>query len=451
MASPSSAVSRSSSLADLRYFLLLALRSFRRDRFLTISIMLTLGVGIAASMTVFSILHVLSGDPIPEKSTRLFRPTISGNSPGNDKQSYLYSLAEAQDLLEQLRPPERGAIMAQGFAASISVPGGPKRQGPQVVFTSASFFSLFNVPFRQGAAWNADADATGDHVAVLSKAIARELFGSGPALGKLVNFGGVSVRVVGVTDDWHPIPRFYDLTFGAYSSSDNVYVPLRSIRDMDSQAFVAWNCGNEAGKSIQGGHYAALLGPHCSWITVWTELFSPQGHQRLEAFVAKTLAQVKKEGHAMPSAASSLPNVLQALDDAHVVPGDIRAYTVMGFLFLWLCVLSATGTLLGKFLRRSAEIGVRRSLGASRNDILVQFLVESGMLGVGSGILGIALAELSLTVIRHSPTYLSQVVGMSGALLATTVSLAVVSGVLAGLLPAWRAARTNIGVIIKVS
>src|SRR5580704_2813613 len=126
MASPSStAVSRSSSLADLRYFLLLALRSFRRDRFLTISIMLTLGVGIAASMTVFSILHVLSGDPIPEKSARLFQPTISHDDLASDNRPHLYSLADAQELTQQLRPPERGTIMAQGFAATVGAPGGP--------------------------------------------------------------------------------------------------------------------------------------------------------------------------------------------------------------------------------------------------------------------------------------------------------------------------------------
>jgi putative ABC transport system permease protein len=253
-------------------------------------------------------------------------------------------------------------------------------------------------------------------------------------------------------DNWRPIPRFYDLTPGAYAPADDVYVPLRSISDMNSQVGVSWSCPDPAsGKDIQSGHFAALLGPGCGWVSVWIEISSPQGRRRLEGFLAKSLAQVKKDGHVLPAASSSLPDVLESLENAHVVPGDIRAYTVMGFLFLCLCVLSATGTLLGKFLRRSSDIGVRRALGASRIDILLQFLVESGLLGIGSGILGIVLSELSLAAIRHSPTYLSQVVGMSGELLVTAVCLSVISGMLAGLLPAWRAAHTDIGVIVKVS
>ncbi|HTV78099.1 MAG TPA: ABC transporter permease [Steroidobacteraceae bacterium] len=434
----------------LRYFVLLALRSFRRDLFLTITIMLTLGVGIAASMTVFSILHVLSGDPIPEKSARLFQPTLSNDESVSANRPHLFSLPDAQQFIKQLQAPDRGTILAQGFAAAVTVPG-HKHQNPSILFTSPTFFTLFDVPFLQGSPWSTDADATGDHVVVLSRAIARELFGATPALGKMVSMGGVSVRVVGVTDEWHPIPHFYDLTAGAYAPSDNVYVPLKSIRDMNSEVFVGWACGNPEIADLQAGRRAPLLGPRCEWLSVWTELFSPEGRQRLETFLSKYVAQLKKDGHAAPSASGSLPNVLQSLQNAHVVPGDIRAYTVMGFLFLWLCVLSATGTLLGKFLRRSSEIGVRRALGASRNDILMQFLVESGSLGVGSGILGILFAETSLTIIRHSPTYLSGVVGMSGALLAAAVTLAVMSGLLAGLLPAWRAAGTDIGVVIKVA
>ena len=452
MADPGTSTNRSSSADTLGYFVLLALRSFRRDRLLTISIMLTLAVGIAASMTVFSILHVLAGDPIPEKSDRLFKPTFSGGGLTNDNRPHLFSLPDAQAMIRQLWPPERGTILAQGFAATISTPDGRRNQGPSVLFTSAPFFTLFDVPFLQGGPWNAAADATGDHVAVLSRPLARELFGATLALGKTVTLGGLSVRVVGVTDNWHPIPRFYDLSPGAYTSSDNINIPLKSIRDMNSQVFVSWGCPDaSAGKQIQGGHFAPLLGPGCGWVSVWAEISSPQGRRRLAAFLAKSLVQLKKEGHASPSASSSLPDVLQTLQRAHVVPGDIRAYTVMGFLFLWLCVLSATGTLLGKFLRRSPEIGVRRALGASRTDILLQFLIESGLLGAGGGVLGVLLAQLSLTAIRHAPTYLSQVVGMSATLLVASVSLAVICGVLAGLMPAWRAARTDIGIVLRVS
>lgn len=453
MASPSSPISRSSSLVDLRYFFLLALRSCRRDRFLTISIILTLAVGIAASMTVFSILHVLSGDPIPQKSARLFQPTITSAGRVDDNMPHVYSFPDAQKLIEQLRPPDRGAIMAQAFATTVGSPGRPTQQQTLLRLTSSPFFTMFDVPFLQGGPWNAAADATGEHVTVLGKTFARKLFGVTPALGKIVTLGGLSFQVVGVIDDWHPIPRFYDLTVGAYAPADSAYVPLTSIRDMNSEVFLAWlNCSDgTASKVVQTGHFAPLLGPECQWVSVWAEISSAQGQHRFAAFLAKTLEQMKKAGHATPSDSSSLPNVLQLLKIARVVPGDIRAYTVMGFLFLSLCVLSATATLLGKFLRRSSEIGIRRALGASRTDILIQFLIESGLLGVGGGVLGVLLAELSLTAIRHAPTYLSQVVGMSAILLAASVSLAVLCGVVAGLMPAWRAAHTDIGIILRVS
>ena len=56
----------------LGYYLQLALRSFRRNKVLTALMVLTIGVGIGAAMTTLTVYHVLSGDPIPDKSARLF-------------------------------------------------------------------------------------------------------------------------------------------------------------------------------------------------------------------------------------------------------------------------------------------------------------------------------------------------------------------------------------------
>ena len=58
------------------YYFDLALRSFRRNKVLTALMVLAIALGIGASMTTLTIFHVLSGDPIPQKSDRLFTPQL---------------------------------------------------------------------------------------------------------------------------------------------------------------------------------------------------------------------------------------------------------------------------------------------------------------------------------------------------------------------------------------
>ncbi|MCL6485598.1 MAG: ABC transporter permease, partial [Janthinobacterium lividum] len=59
-----------------RYYLTLGLRSLRRNRALTALMILTLAVGVAASVSTVTILHAMSGDPLPHKSDRMFVPLI---------------------------------------------------------------------------------------------------------------------------------------------------------------------------------------------------------------------------------------------------------------------------------------------------------------------------------------------------------------------------------------
>ena len=96
------------------------------------------------------------------------------------------------------------------------------------------------------------------------------------------------------------------------------------------------------------------------------------------------------------------------------------------------------GLLLTKFLRRSSEIGIRRALGASKVSIFLQLLVESAVIGVVGGLLGLALAWLGLWAIRHSASSYADLAHLDMPMLGATFALAIISSVLAGLLPAWR-------------
>ena len=101
----------------------------------------------------------------------------------------------------------------------------------------------------------------------------------------------------------------------------------------------------------------------------------------------------------------------------------------------------SVGLLLAKFLRRSEEIGVRRALGASRRAIFTQFLIEAGSVGLVGGVLGLGLAWMGLYVVRQQPVDYAPLARLDPSMLAATFAISVASSLLAGCLPAWRAAR----------
>jgi putative ABC transport system permease protein len=107
------------------------------------------------------------------------------------------------------------------------------------------------------------------------------------------------------------------------------------------------------------------------------------------------------------------------------------------------------GLLLTKFMRRSADIGVRRALGASKRSIFAQLLVEAGVIGVVGGVLGLALAWLGLWAVRHQPTDYAELAHLDVPMLAATFALAIASCVLAGLMPAWRGCQVSPSIQLK--
>jgi putative ABC transport system permease protein len=111
--------------------------------------------------------------------------------------------------------------------------------------------------------------------------------------------------------------------------------------------------------------------------------------------------------------------------------------------------VNTMGLLLAKFSVRSAEVGVRRALGATRGAIFRQFLVEAAVIGLAGGLLGLAFSALSLWLIRGASRELAVVARMDWAMLAATFAIAVGASLVAGLLPTWRAAQVTPALQLK--
>ncbi len=416
------------------YYLDLALRSLKRNKLLTTLMVLALALGIGACITTLTVLKLLSGDPMPQKSSRLFYPQIdpmplAGN--GETKPQDTLSYVDAMNLLHAHKA-EREAVTAL-TRAKISPPlAGQHPFFSDGVMTTANFFPMFDVPFQYGRGWSAAEENNRARVAVIAGFLNDRLFAGANSVGKVIRVNEHDYRVIGVLKPWAPQPRFYAHMLGGrdYGDGDAVFLPLESARadDMDPGNV---NC-------YAMGDMSKLETAPCMWLGMWVELRDASDAGAYKAFLSNYVQQQIALGR-LHRTDVALPALMPWLRSMQIVPDDVRLQAGLAFGFLLICVVNTVGLLLAKCLRRSREIGVRRALGASRTAIFAQFMVEAGMIGLAGGVLGLVFAELGLWAIRHQPAQYASLAHLDLAMFIFTFVVALVASLLAGILPAWRA------------
>ena len=419
------------------YYFQLALRSLKRTKVLTGLMVLAIAVGIGASMTTLTVLHVLSGDPLPGRSAHLYFPQLDprdmrGFQPDGEPTKQV-TWIDGMNLLHARRA-DRQALMTGG-----SVPIQPTEANldsfyADARYTTADFFPMFGVSFQYGSAWNAEADENHARIAVISSKLNARLFGGKDSVGKTIRANDADLRVVGVIGDWRPDPHFYDLYHGTYDAHEDVFTPLSTSRDLEFDHSGSTDCW---GKST--GNQRKLEQATCTWLQFWVELDTPEEAAAYKAFLVHYAQEQRALGRFERPPNVRLRNVMQWLDFNKVVPGDVRLQTWLAFAFLLVCLVNTVGLMLAKFLRRSGEIGVRRALGAARRAVFEQLLVEAGIVGLVGGIGGLLLALLGLWLVRQQPADYAKLAYLDPMMLVVTFALAIGAALLAGLLPAWRA------------
>ena len=428
------------------YYLNLALRSFRRNKALTALMVLAIALGIGASMTTLTVFHVLSGDPIPDKSDRLFYVQLDpepmrGYRPGEEPQSQLTRF-DSETLLKQKRGLRQTLTSGGNVVISSDKPG----TTPQLVdarYASADFFPMFDVPLRYGRAWTASEDDAKARVAVISKELNDKEFGGGDSTGKTLHIAPNDFRIIGVLDAWRLTPRFYDLYNDNYGATEGVFMPFSTARDLDLGTQGNTNCWADS-----NGDSRALNAP-CAWVQYWVELDSAGKAADFRNYLVNYSNQQRAAGRFERPANVRLRNVMELMAFNKVVPGDVRLQLWLALGFLLVCLVNTVGLLLAKFLRRSGEIGVRRALGASRAEIFKQCVVEAGTVGLAGGVFGLLLALLGLWAVRQQPASYASLAHLDGSMLLLTFVLAVAASLLAGLLPAWRAMQVTPAIQLK--
>jgi putative ABC transport system permease protein len=402
--------------ASIGYDLRFGLRMLRKSPAFTLIAVIALALGIGANTAIFSVVNALLLRPLPfknpeqlvmiwENATHLGFPKNTP-SPANfldwQKQSTAFS--------------GMAAVAPKNF--NLTGVGEPERLDGRRA--SANLFDLLGVNPITGRTFVPQDDQPGTKVAILGENLWKRRFGGDPSIiGRAIALNGETYTVVGV------VPANFQLpSFGIWH--DQVWVPL---------AFPAEEAAN------RGDHFLEVIGRLKPGVTL-------QSAQAEMETIAARLAQQ------YPDFNTRIGAFVNPLDEEIV--GDMKPALLIllgavAFVLLIACA-NVANLLLARAAVRQKEIALRLALGADRARLTQQLLVESVLLSLLGGIVGLGLAYAGLHVLtQFIPGDLAQAdsIAIDAKVLAFTLGIAIVTGLAFGLAPASQASNFDLNETLK--
>ena len=306
-----------------RYYLKLGVLSIRANPALSALMVIAIAIGIGACMTITTIHHIMSGNPIPQKSDQLFyvqvdnwdptRPYSEPNEPP-EQLTYLDAIA-----LMEANKASRQVISFKTMRVIEPETEGDRPFQIEARATTADFFSMFDVPFTYGSGWDQSADNALERVVVLSDTLNEQLFGGENSVGQMLRVNGESYQIAGVISKWDPVPKFYDLNNSSYQKSELMFYPFSIAVDRELGSSGNTNCW----KPIGDGGMAAFRASECIWIQMWVELHGESERQDYLQFLDAYVEEQKQLGRFPRPSNNRLSNVEEWMDINEVVDGDV--------------------------------------------------------------------------------------------------------------------------------
>jgi putative ABC transport system permease protein len=430
------------------YYLALGIRSLSNQRLITFWMILLIALGVAGTVSTFSLLRAVSSNPFAAKAHRLFAPQIDNHGPDYVKISGGIDPVLTLRDVQALRAHDSAHLQTAIYSINLSLVPADATIDPLEAngyAVTLDYFRMLDVPFRFGAPWTKTADDEGSNEVVIGDELNQKVFRGANSVGREITLDGHLYRISGVLAPWNPLPRFYAASDGKVFDRDapQLFMPFRLALNLRIPT-----AGGSYGESLPAWDMRSEI----SFISYWVELpdSAAAAHYRnyLHAYADEQRAAGRFQWH--PNVA--LRDQEDWLNYQQVVPPEARISFVVALGLLAVCAVNTVGLLLARFTRRSGDIGVRRALGGSKSAILFQYLTEAAIIGLAGGLLGGVLTacfvnSLSLVfpveVARLAHTTLTTL------LLAPIVALGIV--LLAAAYPVLRASRIEPGWQLKSS
>lgn len=419
---------------------------------------LTLALGLASVMTMLTLLSVLSADPLPGISHKLHiawadsRPAPrSGEDDSTDGTGAsvppLWKLDDVQALRSQRADIRQAGLLTAPL--SVANADGSNTRTASAVLAVGPMLQMFGVPLRHGRTWTPAEEQARAPVVVISRALSLRLLGREDGTGAAIRLGRHTFRVIGISERWAPRPRPHFLPGndpGWKGDGDEIFVPAMAAVEAGAEITSTRQCD---GGGFDGFRFDEINVGNCRWLVLWAELQDDAQREAYAHSLQAFAAQRRASGAFERAAYTNLRPMAEWLRFNRVVPDSVRLNLWLAAGLLMLCLVNVAGLLAARFLLRAGEHGVRRVLGAPRRSIIAACLVEAGLAGLLGGVCALPLTLAGLWLMRQQGEAYAPLARFSPALFIVLLALALLTGLLVGLLPAVRAARQEPALQVK--